>query len=190
VFRESLRFDLLVAGCLLVELKAVQDMLPVHKAQLLSYMRLLNVPLGLLFNFHETKLADGISRLLLQALNRSKRRQQRARDLIEAVSAQSTRSRNRRARVRHGASAAQQQWLQTMSCASGVGALKRTKRPRYFLATLQPRVTHQRCEQAPNPLLVELRSVTLRHGIRASVTRLGGVPATGGVWRVGAGRLG
>src|ERR1700693_3153827 len=53
VFKEIWKFDLLVDGCLLLELKAVQGVLPIHKAQLLSYMRLLDVPLGLLFNFHE-----------------------------------------------------------------------------------------------------------------------------------------
>jgi GxxExxY protein len=50
VFKETLRFDLLIDGCLLVELKAVQDVLPIHKAPLLSYMKLLDVPLGLMFN--------------------------------------------------------------------------------------------------------------------------------------------
>jgi GxxExxY protein len=69
VFKETLRFDLLVDGCLLVELKAIQAVLPIHKAQLLSYMKLLNVPLGLMFNFHEFKLIDGISRLLLPGAN-------------------------------------------------------------------------------------------------------------------------
>jgi GxxExxY protein len=53
VFKETLKFDLLIDGCLLVELKAINDVLPIHKAQLLSYMKLLDVPLGLLFNFHE-----------------------------------------------------------------------------------------------------------------------------------------
>ena len=65
VFDESLRFDVLAEGCVLVELKAVQEVLPIHKAQLLSYMKLLNVPLGLLINFHEIKLVDGIHRLIL-----------------------------------------------------------------------------------------------------------------------------
>ena len=69
-FKETLRFDLLVDGCLLVELKAIHDVLPIHKAQLLSYMKLLNVPLGLLFNFHEVKLVDGISRLILPGANK------------------------------------------------------------------------------------------------------------------------
>lgn len=62
---EPLRFDILVEGCVLVEAKAVQKILPIHKAQLLSYMKLLNVPLGLLINFHEMKVTDGISRLVL-----------------------------------------------------------------------------------------------------------------------------
>jgi GxxExxY protein len=62
---EPLRFDLLVENCVLIEAKAVQKVLPIHKAQLLSYMRLLNVPVGLLINFHEMKLADGVHRLLL-----------------------------------------------------------------------------------------------------------------------------
>jgi GxxExxY protein len=62
---EALRFDLLVEGCVLVEVKAVEKTLPIHKAQSLSYMKLLNVPLGLLINFHELKVTDGISRLIL-----------------------------------------------------------------------------------------------------------------------------
>lgn len=65
-FEEPLRFDVLVADCLLLELKSVQEVLPIHKAQLLSYMKLLNVPVGLLINFHEVKLVDGIHRLVLR----------------------------------------------------------------------------------------------------------------------------
>jgi hypothetical protein len=45
--------------------EAVQKVLPIHKAQLLSYMKVLNVPPGLLINFHEMKVTDGISRLIL-----------------------------------------------------------------------------------------------------------------------------
>ena len=66
---EPLRFDLLVEGCVLVEAKAAEKILPIHKAQLLSYMKLLNVPLGLLINFHEMKVTDGISRLILPGAN-------------------------------------------------------------------------------------------------------------------------
>ena len=53
VFSETLKFDVLIEGCLLLELKAVQDVLPIHKAQLFSYMKLLDVPLGLVINFHD-----------------------------------------------------------------------------------------------------------------------------------------
>ena len=67
---EPLRFDMLVEGCVLVETKAVEKILPIHKAQLLSYMKLLNVPLGLLINFHEIKLTDGVHRLILPRANR------------------------------------------------------------------------------------------------------------------------
>lgn len=67
---EPLRFDVLVEGCVLVEAKAVQEVLPIHKAQLLSYMRLLDVPIGLLINFHELKLVDGVTRLILPGANK------------------------------------------------------------------------------------------------------------------------
>jgi len=66
---EPLRFDVLVEGCLLVEAKAVERILPIHKAQLLSYMKLLNVPLGLLINFHELMVTDCIIRLILPGAN-------------------------------------------------------------------------------------------------------------------------
>ncbi len=69
VFEELLRFDVLVEGCLLLELKSVQEILPIHKAQLLSYMRLLDIPLGLLINFHELKLVDGVHRMILPGAN-------------------------------------------------------------------------------------------------------------------------
>jgi GxxExxY protein len=66
VFEQSLRLDLLIDDLLIVELKAVEKVLPIHKAQLLSYMKLLNKPLGLLINFHELVLKNGISRMILQ----------------------------------------------------------------------------------------------------------------------------
>jgi GxxExxY protein len=65
VREEPLRFDLLVNGCVLVETKSVEAILPIHKAQLLSYMKLLDVPLGLLINFNVARLTDGLSRLIL-----------------------------------------------------------------------------------------------------------------------------
>jgi GxxExxY protein len=51
---------------LILELKAVEKVLPIHKAQLLSYMKLLNKPVGLLINFHELVLKDGIHRMVLK----------------------------------------------------------------------------------------------------------------------------
>jgi GxxExxY protein len=69
VFDEPLRFDLLVDDCLLVELKAVELLHPASKAQLFSYMKLLDVPLGLLINFHEPVLKNGISRMILPGAN-------------------------------------------------------------------------------------------------------------------------
>ena len=56
---------MLVQGCVVVEAKAVEKILPIHEAQLLSYMKSLNIPLGLLINFHEMKLTDGVHRLIL-----------------------------------------------------------------------------------------------------------------------------
>jgi GxxExxY protein len=52
-----------------VEAKAVEKVLPIHKAQLLSYLKLLNVPVGLLINFHNSKVTDGVSRLILPGAN-------------------------------------------------------------------------------------------------------------------------
>jgi len=66
---EPLRFDLLIDKCLLVEVKASDTIHPIHKAQLLSYMKLLEIPLGLIVNFHELKLTDGLSRLILPGSN-------------------------------------------------------------------------------------------------------------------------
>lgn len=59
------RIDLLVQDTVIVELKAVDKVSPVHQAQLLSYMRLSNKPLGLLINFNTVHLRDGIKRIIL-----------------------------------------------------------------------------------------------------------------------------
>ena len=66
---EPLRFDLLIDNCLFVEVKAIEEVLPIHKAQLLSYMKLLDIPLGLIINFHAPKLSEGVSRLILPGAN-------------------------------------------------------------------------------------------------------------------------
>jgi len=67
--KDPIKFDLLIDKCLLVEVKAVQAVHPIHQAQLLSYMKLLDVPLGLIINFHVLKLTDGLSRLILPGAN-------------------------------------------------------------------------------------------------------------------------
>jgi GxxExxY protein len=67
---EPLRLDLLVEDCLLIEAKAVTKVLPIHKAQLLSHMKLLDIPVGLLINFHEMKLADGVYRMILKGADK------------------------------------------------------------------------------------------------------------------------
>ena len=66
---EPLKFDVLVEECVQVEIKAVETVHPIHKAQLLGYMKLLDVPLGLLINFNVAKLPDGVSRLILPGAN-------------------------------------------------------------------------------------------------------------------------
>jgi len=71
VFDEPLRFDVLVDDCLLVELKAVEILHPSSKAQLFSYMKLLDIPIGLLINFHEPLLKNGISRMILPGVNQT-----------------------------------------------------------------------------------------------------------------------
>jgi len=71
VFDEPLRFDVLVDDCLLLELKAVEILHPSSKAQLFSYMKLLDIPIGLIINFHEPILKNGISRMILPRANQA-----------------------------------------------------------------------------------------------------------------------
>lgn len=59
------RVDLLVGNYLIVELKAVEKFLPIHKAQLISYLKAAGLPLGLLINFNEKWLKNGIQRIVL-----------------------------------------------------------------------------------------------------------------------------
>jgi GxxExxY protein len=58
------RIDLLVAGTVIVELKAVEKVLPIHQAQLLSYLKLSGKKVGLLINFNVLHLRDGIKRVV------------------------------------------------------------------------------------------------------------------------------
>jgi GxxExxY protein len=63
-FEEGYRIDLVVNGKVIVEIKAVEHCLPVHKKQLLTYMRLTGARLGYLINFNEYLVKDGIERVV------------------------------------------------------------------------------------------------------------------------------
>ncbi len=65
------RIDIIADQRVVVELKAVEKLLPIHSAQLLTYLRLGSFPLGLLLNFHTLKLVDGIERVSNLAPNLS-----------------------------------------------------------------------------------------------------------------------
>jgi GxxExxY protein len=60
---EAGRLDLPVEGCVIVELKSVERLHPVHHEQVLTYLRLLDLPIGLLINFGEVSLKNGIHRI-------------------------------------------------------------------------------------------------------------------------------
>jgi GxxExxY protein len=61
---EGFRLDLLVEDTIIVELKSVEKVQVVHKKQLLTYLRLAKKPLGLLINFNDAMLKDGITRII------------------------------------------------------------------------------------------------------------------------------
>ena len=62
-FDEGLRVDLLINDCLVVELKSVENLAPVHAKQVLTYLRLLDLRLGLLINFGAATFKEGIKRI-------------------------------------------------------------------------------------------------------------------------------
>lgn len=63
-FDEGLRVDLLVDGVVVVELKSVETLAKVHSKQLLTYLRLLHLPVGLLINFGAATLKEGLHRIV------------------------------------------------------------------------------------------------------------------------------
>jgi GxxExxY protein len=65
IISDPLRMDLLVSSLVVIELKSVEKILPIHQAQLLTYMKLAKLPVGLLVNFNESSLPNGIKRYLL-----------------------------------------------------------------------------------------------------------------------------
>ena len=60
----DLRIDLLVNDCVVVELKAIENLLPIHEAQLLTYMKLLQRPQGLLINFNTLNITKSMKPLV------------------------------------------------------------------------------------------------------------------------------
>ena len=63
-FEEAFRVDLLVQGLVVIEVKSVEKLAPVHSKQVLTYIRLLNVSVGLLINFGAPRLKDGLHRIV------------------------------------------------------------------------------------------------------------------------------
>jgi GxxExxY protein len=64
IVEDAYKVDLLVDELVIVEVKAIETLLPVHKGQLLSYLRLGNYKLGFLMNFNVARMRDGITRLV------------------------------------------------------------------------------------------------------------------------------
>lgn len=62
--KSKLKVDLLVQDKIIVELKAVQELSPIHAAQLLTYLKISNYRLGWLFNFNELKIKNGLRRII------------------------------------------------------------------------------------------------------------------------------
>lgn len=65
-FEAELRADVIVEKLVVLELKAVYVILPIHKAQLLNYLKLLNAPKGLLINFNSTNITDSLVPLVTE----------------------------------------------------------------------------------------------------------------------------
>ncbi len=64
IFEEGFRVDLIVDARVVVELKSVEKLAPVHSKQLLTYLRLMNLPVGLLINFGGATLREGLHRIV------------------------------------------------------------------------------------------------------------------------------
>lgn len=64
LFDEGFRIDLLVEGKVIVEIKSVEKLTPVHSKQLLTYLRLTNLPVGLLINFGALTIKEGLKRIV------------------------------------------------------------------------------------------------------------------------------
>ena len=64
-FDDAFRVDLFVEGQIVVELKSVEELIPVHEAQVLTYLKLTGKRIGLLINFNVPVLKDGLQRIIL-----------------------------------------------------------------------------------------------------------------------------
>ena len=71
LLNEGFKADILVEGRLLIELKSVERIAPVHGKQVLTYLRLLDLPLGLLMNFGSATFAEGVKRIANGGLTRT-----------------------------------------------------------------------------------------------------------------------
>ena len=61
----GLRIDIIVESSVVIELKCVEKIVPIHESQLLTYMRLSRISTGLLLNFYTSRMVDGIKRMVL-----------------------------------------------------------------------------------------------------------------------------
>lgn len=64
IFRDGLRVDLLIDGRVIVEVKSVEKLTPLHSKQVLTYLRLLELPVGLLLNFGAGYMREGLRRIV------------------------------------------------------------------------------------------------------------------------------
>ena len=63
-FEQGFRLDLLVEDCVIVEIKSLDRLAPVHSKQVLTYLRLMKLPVGLLLNFGAERMIDGVKRIM------------------------------------------------------------------------------------------------------------------------------
>jgi len=95
-FEDGLRVDLLINDRLVVELKSVETLAPVHAKQLLTYLRLLNQPLGLLINFGAATFKEGIKRVVNQHRDFASSRLRVSQEVVSPEGSGGTRSREDR----------------------------------------------------------------------------------------------
>ena len=64
IIDNQLRLDILIDNKIIIEIKSVQEVIPVHSKQLYTYLRLTNCPIGYLINFNTVSLKEGITRII------------------------------------------------------------------------------------------------------------------------------